>query len=281
MVKVITDKISQRDKYRAGEKYRKTLRGYQLRKDILDAMFYAIDVKSLPKDKRILMMDVGCGPGIVGDYVYRKIKIEHRLSPLMIFVDINEKMLKAVPKKFDYITVKNDITNLQFPDNFFDVVVMKQVLHYLPKFLKIKALKEVHRVLKNKGQFVFSVLVSVDDDSNRLVNELYTKREEIIAQQVAMKKYIPTRKTLFEWLQKAGFKQKEEVYLYDIPLTALDYQESFGLNKLQTNKLNELYRKIFNKDIKKAYRGRIITKGKYTGYAELIDKGLIVKCVKE
>ena len=134
--------------------------------------------------------------------------------------------------------------------------------------------------MKAGGQFVFSVLVSVDDNSNRLVNELYSKREEIIAQKVAMKKYIPTRSILFRWLEEAGFQQKEEVYLYDIPLAALDYKESFGLNAIQTKRLNELYQKILNKDIKNSYRGRIVTKGKYAGYVELIDKGLIVRCVK-
>ena len=278
--KRISEKISCRDKFRVGKNYYTTLRGYQVRRDILDAMFNAIKMEYLPTDKKLLILDAGSGPGIVGDYVFKKIKKQHHITPLIIFADISEAMLKAVPQDFNYIAVKNDVTKLEFPDNFFNIVVMKQVLDYLPKNLQLRALNEIYRVLKTDGQFILSALISVDDKSNHLTNELYNKREKIIAKDIAIKKYIPTKNILIDWLAHTDFKGIKVQHVYDIPVSPLDFQQSFGLNKRQTLRLNKLYQKIIRKDKKNTFRSNIFKSKKFKGYIELIEKGMIVKFSK-
>ena len=191
--KSLTEKIALRDKFRRGKNYYTSLKGYQVRRDILDALSQALEVAAFPKNKKIMMLDAGSGPGIVGDYVYRDMTKKYDLTPLVIFVDISEAMLEAVPKNPDYIIIKNDITKLEFPENFFDIIVMKQVLDYLPKNLQLRALNEIYRVLKPDGQFVLSALISPNDNSNVLTNKLYDEREKVIARELKIQKYIPKK----------------------------------------------------------------------------------------
>jgi SAM-dependent methyltransferase len=256
--KSLIQKIIQRDKFRSGLKYYKSLRGYHIRKDILNAIFRSIEFKFLSKNRRIIILDAGCGPGIVGDYVYEEMTKKHNLHPIIIFVDISEAMLEAVPKKFDYIIVKGDVTKLQFPDNFFDIVLMKQVLDYLPKNAQLKAIKEIYRVLKNNGQFILSAIVSPDDNSNTLTNYLYNQREKIIARGLKFKKYIPTKNILMDWLNCINFRWIELKYVYDIPLSTIDFQKSFGLNKKQLEKLNKIYCDIIKRDKNNYFKGKIL-----------------------
>lgn len=273
--KSLIQKIIQRDKFRSGLKYYKSLRGYHIRKDILNAIFRSIEFKFLPKNRRIIILDAGCGPGIVGDYVYEEITKKHNLHPIIIFVDISESMLETVPKKFDYIIAKGDVTKLQFPDNFFDIVLMKQVLDYLPKNAQLKALNEIYRVLKNNGQFVLSTIVSPDDNSNTLTNYLYNQREKIIARGLKFKKYIPTKNILMDWLNCINFRGIELKYVYDIPLSTIDFQKSFGFNKKQLEKLNKIYCDIIKRDKNNYFKGKIFKK-----FIELTEKGVIIKCWK-
>lgn len=278
--KSLTESIASRDKFRTGKNYYTSLRGYQVRRDILDAMFSAIEIENLQTDKQVLILDAGSGPGIVGDYIFKKIKKKLNNFPLVIFVDISETMLQSVPKNFYYIAVKNDVTKLEFPDNFFDIVVMKQVLDYLPKTLQLRALNEIYRVLRPDGQFILSALVSPDPKSNYLTNKLYNEREKIIAKKVAIEKYIPTQNILMDWLAHTNFKGVKSQYLYDIPLSPIDFQQSFGLNKNQTLRLNKLYQDIINKDKKNTFRSSIFKSKKFKSYIELIEKGIIIKCNK-
>lgn len=48
--------------------------------------------------------------------------------------------------------------NLPFPDNYFDKVFSIAVFHHIPsKELRLEFLKEVQRVIKHQGSFVFSI----------------------------------------------------------------------------------------------------------------------------
>lgn len=273
--KSLTKKIVLRDKFRTGRNYYTSLRGYQMRRDILDAMNRAIEVDALPKNKRIIMLNAESGSGIVGDYIYQEIAKKYNLSILTIFVDISKVMLEAVPKKFDYISVNGDVTKLEFPDNFFDIIVMGQILNYLPKNLQLRALNELYRVLKPDGQFVLSALISPNDNSNILTNKLYNEREKVIAKALKIQKYIPTKNTLLDWLGHTNFKGIKIKYIYKIPLSIIDFQQSFGLDKKQTARLTKLYFDIVKQDKENLFRSK-----KRGRDIELIEKRIIVKCNK-
>ena len=108
-------------------------------------------VKNLKKEitKHIsgkVILDNGCG---IGSFLYEK----H-----------NEKRIYGIDKRktenYEGIFKLADSTKLPFEDNFFDCVVFAGVIQYIRDYNK--ALKEIKRVLKNRGRLIIS---SVNRDS--------------------------------------------------------------------------------------------------------------------
>jgi ubiquinone/menaquinone biosynthesis C-methylase UbiE len=74
----------------------------------------------------------------------------------VIIGDIDEQSLNYAKKNFDLETeIINLNESLPFPDNFFDVVVMGEVLEHLP--YPLITLSEVKRILKKNGKFIGNV----------------------------------------------------------------------------------------------------------------------------
>ncbi len=270
---MITNKIVKRDKTRVGQAYFKSLRGYQTREDILERLYNSIEKKLFTTKKTLKIIDLGCGPGIVGKYLFKKIKNKSKLH--MSFLDINPSMLKVISKDKNFSIIQGDVTNLNLKYNNYDIATMKQVLDYLPRNLQIKTLKETYKILKNKGEFIFSALISQNSSHIELTNHLYTKREEILHPLAPIKKYIPSKQILKKWLKSTGFKKIKFRYEYDIPLSIKDFVISFGLNKKQEQKLKNLYEEIITKDVQKVFNGKKKLKD-----IELTEKGMIISCYK-
>ena len=271
----ITKKISRRDVARTGKRYFKALRGYQQRKDIINSMINSLNTKSLSKEK-VYLVDLGCGPGIVGLSFYNHFK--EKLNLKVHFLDINPGMLSAIPKNKDFKTIEGDVTNLKLKHNFYDVVVMKQVLDYLPRDHQIKTLKNIRKILKPSGQFILSVLIPPFDNDYyfRLNNWLYTEREKVLNPSAPIKKYIVSKKRLMKWLTDIGFRGIKIHYVYDIPLSVKDFVKSFGLTKKQEKSLIDLYKKVINKDKEDRYKSRKLRNNDY----ELTEKAMIISCYK-
>jgi ubiquinone/menaquinone biosynthesis C-methylase UbiE len=85
------------------------------------------------------ILDVGCGTGIIHD-LYPDKKI--------IGIDLSRGMLRYHKGTY-YVASATDIP---FPDNYFNNVVCRSVLHHIPE--TGKALSEIRRVLKPGGKFV-------------------------------------------------------------------------------------------------------------------------------
>jgi len=84
------------------------------------------------------VLDVGCGVGFVSQ-LYPNFDIQG--------IDISDGMLERNPYKH----IKASAENIPFPDNHFDFVVCRSLLHHLED--PIKGLMEMFRVLKPSGVF--------------------------------------------------------------------------------------------------------------------------------
>jgi len=101
---------------------------------------------TLKKDTKILQ--VGCGPEDVINY-FTQGKC-YSIDPL---ADFYKERFKLDYKRTNL--VKGVGENLPFPDNYFDVVILANVLDHV--HIPEKVLDEIHRVLKQDGIFHFEV----------------------------------------------------------------------------------------------------------------------------
>lgn len=101
------------------------------------------------KDKTVL--DLGCGSG----YGSRRL-LDHK-SKSVVAVDIDPKIINFAKKNYPHKKLSFKVANatkLPFNDNKFDVVVSFEVIEHLKDYNTY--IKEILRVLKPKGQFIFS-----------------------------------------------------------------------------------------------------------------------------
>lgn len=93
-------------------------------------------------------LDLGCGGGRLMERLREK-------GAKPIGIDISSELLKMARKK-SLDVIQGSIHQLPFPNESFDIVVSNFTLLYLPPDGQEKTLKEVYRVLKRGGVFVYS-----------------------------------------------------------------------------------------------------------------------------
>lgn len=118
------------------------------------------------------VLELACGTGRVTRLLRDRIGPQVRL----VATDLNDAMLNYAQQKFgsegSVEWKQADATDLPFADQLFDAVVCQFGLMFFPE--KAKALREVHRVLKPGGQFLFNVWDEIQQ------NELPYVTQEII-----------------------------------------------------------------------------------------------------
>lgn len=105
--------------------------------------------ENIHKPKKIL--EIGCGTGN-----YTKILIERGYD--MTALDLSESMLKTAKEKCTCKFIKGNIRDVSINDRFDACIAMFAVMGYVTENSDIiKALKNIHRHLKENGLFVFDV----------------------------------------------------------------------------------------------------------------------------
>jgi ubiquinone/menaquinone biosynthesis C-methylase UbiE len=101
-------------------------------------------------------LDVACGTGISTFELMNHCRQRGRF----IGIDISNNMIENANKITSEKGFSNvefmygDAENIEFPDDYFDLVLCNSSLHFFPD--KLKALKEMRRVLKPGGQWAFT-----------------------------------------------------------------------------------------------------------------------------
>jgi 2-polyprenyl-3-methyl-5-hydroxy-6-metoxy-1,4-benzoquinol methylase len=157
-------------------------------------------------DKKVRILDIGCNLGSLINLLY-----ENGYSEVY-GLDIRSEAIKEGQRLYPKLKKRlkdYDGNKIPFPDEYFDVVLMFDVIEHIPKLEKFLK-EEVYRILKKDGIFIFQT-------PNKYLNIIW----EIINNRsfVRWKHYHPslqTRKTLKRVLEDSGFSQvlveKGEIY---------------------------------------------------------------------
>lgn len=99
------------------------------------------------------ILDIGCSYGWFEKYVGKK-------SKEIIGIDLDEEDLGRARKEVRFKNVKfkqgSALDLSKFKENYFDVVVMFDVIEHIPKNTEKKALEEIKKVLKKNGELLIS-----------------------------------------------------------------------------------------------------------------------------
>lgn len=203
--------------------------GFLYHARIVTEMLNGVKLKDGKYSDKIL--DVGCGTGFVST-LYPSFDI--------VGIDISDGMLSHNPHKW----VKASAEEIPFPDNHFDWVVCRSLLHHLddPEV----GLKEMYRVLKPGGTFVCW-------DPNH--NIIYETIRHIFqhTDRFSHLHHSFNDQELFQIIDLAGFKITEKRYLGYLAYPLLGFPDiinfriPIGVGKV-IMKIDELIGKtIFNK----------------------------------
>ena len=134
-----------------------------------------INAAVLRNGRRIKVLDVGCGPGI----------LTVALAPLVdevVALDLTPEMIDQAKKKSDLLGLKNvrfevgRAEELPFSDGYFDVVVTRLMLHHL--LSPMSAIEEMARVTRKGGLLVVADIVTSEKQAEaKLHNALETLRD--------------------------------------------------------------------------------------------------------
>ena len=105
--------------------------------------------KKLPNLSGKSVLCVGCGTGEECDYLLKQ------GAKKVVGIDISKGLIDYAKKSYPKIEFHvMDMEKLKFSDSSFDYIYSSLTLHYVKNW--VKPLKEIRRVLRDKGIFLFS-----------------------------------------------------------------------------------------------------------------------------
>ena len=124
-------------------------------------------IKSYPHNSIIL--DIGCGNGRnMTNKNYNFYGVDNCIK----FVELSKKITPNV-----YLS---EMTNLPFPDNYFDAIISIASFHHLSTIIRRnECLKEMYRVLKPNGKILLSIW-SINQSHNKKLNNKFVYGANIV-----------------------------------------------------------------------------------------------------
>jgi 2-polyprenyl-3-methyl-5-hydroxy-6-metoxy-1,4-benzoquinol methylase len=135
------------------------------------------------------LLDIGCGEGF---FLFNASKAGYTAKG----IEISQGAAEYAGREFGLDVEAKPFEELQFPENYFDVVTLWQVLEHVPYPLIV--LKEVHRILKPEG-----LLATSTPDIESILAKIF-RRKWWNLRRLHINQF--TAKTLADMLKRAGFK---------------------------------------------------------------------------
>ncbi|MBT8039770.1 MAG: class I SAM-dependent methyltransferase [Gammaproteobacteria bacterium] len=102
-----------------------------------------------------IILEIGCGQGSGAEIINDLFKPQRYVG-----IDLDPRMIERAQKRASMLKnatfAVGDVSNLEFPDSYFDLIVDFGIIHHVPNWKE--ALAQVHRTLKDQGEFLFEDL---------------------------------------------------------------------------------------------------------------------------
>ena len=166
-------------------------------------------MKTLNPKKEETILDAAGGYGDVSRHILDLCK------PTIYVIDNSQEQLDRLREKHlipnEFIKF-GDIRKIDFPDNFFDSVILKMGVHEVPKEDQIKIFNEIFRILKPKGKFVTWEL-ALSDDNQEFFQKTIRKKDELSGfQSMKENRYFPKHSETIQNFKSSGFKKIKDTY---------------------------------------------------------------------
>lgn len=171
-------------------------------------------------DEKLKVLEVCIGTGTNSIII-----AENRPNTEIVGIDLSKEMLALAKEKIEkrgIINIKTlimDATNMNFDDNYFDVVLISLVLHEVDDTIRYKIMKEAKRVLKNKGK----IIIIEWDKPNKLIQKLLFSIIELLEPK-GFKEFLQSN--IEEYIEKFSLKvlsEKKCDYTRIIEITKDEY----------------------------------------------------------
>ena len=143
-------------------KYNSTSHFYDKRYSQIQSKKYDQILKNYVLDRKIIL-DAGCGTGLLFEYISDLLKQEKRIFYSYIANDISWNMLMEfksklvnLKKQLEVNLILSDLENLPFRKNTFHSIFSATAFQNLPNILN--GVKESLRVVKSNGDIILSIL---------------------------------------------------------------------------------------------------------------------------
>lgn len=171
-------------------------------------------VKALGINKNDVVIDMGCGTGGISLCLAKKCK-------KLYAVDISPKMIELCNSKIkkenidNIVTVCSGFLSYEYNGEPADVVISNAVLHHLPDFWKLVALRNINNSLKPGGKFfLFDVVFSFPVEKHEEYISDWIEETKKIAGEKMMEEaiiHIKEEYSTWDWIlekifELAGFK---------------------------------------------------------------------------
>ncbi len=186
-------------------------------KTLLEAHAEMADV---PKDA--VLLDVCCGSGVVGNSFRSKVS-------RIVGLDLTPEMIKRAETRLDEVH-RGNVYEIPFPENQFDIVCTREVLHLLPK--PEKPVSEIFRVLKPGGQFVVGQILPYGEADAAWMYRIFKKKQPLFFNNPLVDDYVGM-------LKGCGFVdiQMKEVLVWESIDLWIDTHETTSLHRHEIRQL--------------------------------------------
>ena len=169
-----------------------------------------------------VLLDVCCGSGVVGN------SFRGRVGKI-VGLDLTPQMIEKAKTRLDEVHQGN-VYDIPFPENTFDAVCTREVLHLLPR--PERPVAQVYRVLKPGGQFVVGQILPYGEDDAAWMFRIFKKKQPLFFNN-------PLPEDFVAMLEGAGFVDIEmvETHVWESIDLWIDTHETTSLHRHEIRRL--------------------------------------------